>query len=295
MTFLKYIYSLILKIICALFGIDNAKKFDTRLRFGRELNLKNPQSLADKISYLELYKVSPLVSKCTDKWAVREYLMEKGLESILVPVVGGPWLDFKKMDWNSLPTSFVLKATHGCKMNYIVVNKPSVNISECEKAVNHWLKTTYGTYSMEPHYYDIPHRFYAEQYLGDIDKLLDYKIHCINGKPEFILVVSDREINGEAAMKLKLDIYDTEWNPIDEVIGFKNERPGNHLVKRPRHLIDMLKIAEKLSEDFRFVRVDLYDTENGVLFGELTFSAAACVFPYLSEDFLVEMGKKLSL
>ena len=90
MSFVKKIYALVLKLIILLWDADAAKKFDTRLRFRRNLDLKNPKTLADKVSYIELHEQSPLASKCTDKWEVRSYVSSKGLEHILVPEVGGP-------------------------------------------------------------------------------------------------------------------------------------------------------------------------------------------------------------
>ena len=135
MSFVKKIYALVLKLIILLWDADAAKKFDTRLRFRRNLDLKNPKTLADKVSYIELHEQSPLASKCTDKWEVRSYVSAKGLSHILVPEVGGPWSSFDEIDFQKLPVSFVLKATHGCKMNYIVENKANLNIENCKKEV----------------------------------------------------------------------------------------------------------------------------------------------------------------
>ena len=87
-SFLKTLYGTFLLCLTKFFGIDAAKKFDTRLRFHRKLNLKNPRSLADKVAYIELHQQSPLASVCTDKLAVREYVTKKGLQNILVPLVG---------------------------------------------------------------------------------------------------------------------------------------------------------------------------------------------------------------
>ena len=181
---IKKIYGIFLKLLGALFGVGFAKKIDTKLRFKRTLNLKKPQTLADKVAYLELYSQNDLASVCTDKFAVREYVKQKGLEHILVPAVGGAWSSAEAVDFTSLPDSFVLKATHGCKMNYIVPHKTEFDEKKCVTEMKKWLSTTYGTYSVEPHYAKIPHRIYAEEYLGDISNLIDYKFHCINGEPK---------------------------------------------------------------------------------------------------------------
>lgn len=292
---MKSAYSNLLKGITYGFGIDNAKKFDTKLRFHRNLNLKNPQSLADKVSYLELHKEDPLTVKCTDKYAVREYIKSKGLEDILVPLVGGPWMSYDVIDFESLPNRFVIKATHGCKMNYLVSDKSKMDVEKCKAEVERWLKTTYGTYSMEPHYNKIPHRIYAEKYLGALDQMVDYKFHCCNGIPQFVIVLTDRHASGDKAMEVTIDMFDMDWNPIFEVVGANNEKAGTGNIPCPAHFREMKEIAKKLSEDFKFVRVDLYDMGEKVMFGELTFSPACCVFPYLSETFLYKMGKVLDI
>lgn len=292
---IKKIYGRLLILLSRSFGIDIAKKFDAKLRFNRSLNLKTPRTLADKVTYLELHKQSPLASACTDKYSVRDYVISKGYEHALVPVVGGPWSCYEEIDFSVLPKSFVLKATHGCKMNYFVKNKDLIDLDNCSKEIHRWINTTYGTYSLEPHYLTIPHRIYAEEYLGDMSGLLDFKIHCLNGVPTFILVISERIADGDKAMKVKIDCYDINWNHIDAVCGFGSETPGDNRISKPKHLQEMLEMAKRLSEDFTFVRVDLYEKDDKVIFGELTFSPATCVFAYLKENFLFEMGNRLEI
>lgn len=291
----KKLYSFVLYLIQVLFGIKNAKIFDTKLRFRRKLNLDNPQTLADKVSYLELNEPYDLKETCTDKYEVREYVEKKGLGELLVPVVGGPWEKFEDIDFSLLPESFALKATHGCKMNYIVTDKNSLDKDDCSRAVKKWLKTTYGTYSMEPHYIGIKHRIYAEKYLGEMSSLVDYKFHCLNGEPKFVLAITGRETNGDKAMKATLDLFDMSWNPIFEVVGANSEVAGNGDVAKPEHFDQMVEISRQLAADFKFVRVDLYELDGKVMFGELTFSPACCVFPYLSDDFVEKMGESLSI
>lgn len=292
---LKRLYSILLKVITKIMGIDVAKKFDTKLRFRRSINLKNPQNLAEKVTYIELHKQSSLATICTDKYEVRKYIKEKGYGGILVNEVGGPWNCVDDIDFRNFPNSFVLKATHGCKMNYIVQNKERLDELKCKNEMKRWLATTYGTYSVEPHYATIKPRIYAEEYLGEMSKLTDYKFHCLNGIPQFVLTVTERKIDDDNAMKVTLNLFDMNWKSIFEVEGFNSELPGNGKVNKPKHFDEMVKIATDLSQDFDFVRVDLYEVDDKVLFGELTFSPACCVFPYFSEKFLCEMGKKLEI
>ena len=292
---IKMIYAKILGIISTIAGVNSAKKFDAQLRFHKKLNLKNPTTLSDKVSYIELHDQSPLAPSCTDKYAVREYVVKKGLGNTLVPLVRGPWGSVEEVDFDNLPNSFAIKATHGCKMNYLVPDKAKLDVEKCRKEMTRWLATTYGGYSMELHYLTIPHRIYAEQYLENTDQLIDYKIHCFNGKPEFVLVCSDRKANGDAAMQVTLDLFDLNWNYIPELVPFGSEIVGNGLIPKPEKLDEMINIAKILSKDFKFVRVDLYELDKKIYFGELTFSPGSCVLPYFTKRFDQEMGKKLQI
>ena len=291
----KKVYGGLLAFIATVAGVDNAKKFDTLFRDHKKLNLKNPQTLSDKVTYIELHDQSPLAVNCTDKYEVRKYITDKGLEDSLVPIYGGGDTQFEDIDLNELPDSFAIKATHGCKMNYLVPDKSKFNSEKCKKEIKRWMNTTYGTYSMEPHYIKIPHRFYIEKYLENADQLVDYKIHCLNGKPRFVLTCSDRKSNGDKAMQVTLDLFDMDWKQIPEIVSSGAECPGNGKVSKPENLDEMVRIARILSKDFKFVRVDLYELEGKVYFGELTFSPAHCVFPYLSDRFDLEMGKLLQI
>lgn len=295
MWMIKKTYAYFLKMISSLFGIDAAKKFDTSFRFHKKLDLKNPKKLSEKVTYIELHEPRDKITECTDKYAVRKYVEEKGYQKILVPLVGGPWSAVSEINFDLLPNSFALKATHGCKMNLIVQNKKELNLISCRKELKKWLKVTYGTYSVEPHYFKIPHRLYAEKYLENADSLIDYKIHCLNGNPQFILVCSNRKANGNASMQVTLDLFDLQWNQIPEIIGTKGEVAGKGMIPKPGQLDEMINIAKVLSKDFKFVRVDLYELEGKIYFGELTFSPACCVFPYFTEKFDKAIGEKLSI
>ena len=292
---LKSLYAAVLGAIARAAGMDAAKQFDAMLRFRRRLNLKEPKTLADKVAYLELHAQSPLAQLCTDKYEARAYVARKGYAGLLIPLVGGVWTDAAAVDLDSLPESFVLKATHGCKMNYMVPDKSGIDVARCRREMERWMNTIYGTYSMEPHYAAIQPRIYAEAYLGDASGLTDYKFHCLNGVPQFVLTVTNRRADGDRAMRATLDMFDMEWRPIHQLVRANSERPGTGRVPRPRCLEEMVRISTDLSRDFKFVRVDLYEVDGQVRFGELTFSPACCVFPYLSEEFLEEMGGLLQI
>lgn len=287
---LKIYYGRLLSALSRICGPACAKRFDTKIRFGRKLNLKNPRSLADKVCYIELFRPSDLRKTCTDKYAVREYIRNKGLERILVPLIGGPWNRADEVDFDVLPDSFVIKATHGCRMNEIVPDKSNLDINACRAKMGRWLDTDYGAYSMEPHYRNIPRRLFAETYMGEA--LRDYKFHCLNGVPRFVLVCGERKWNC-GSMQVMLDTYDMDWRPVFEMRPSGKTYPGSGNIPKPQCFDEMRMIAEKLSEDFDFVRVDLYEQNGRVYFGELTFTPACGVFPYYTDKFLLEIGEDL--
>lgn len=291
----KKIYGVILSLIKDICGTEFAKVFDTRVRFHRIINLKNPQTLSEKVCWLEVHGNSELVIRCSDKWEVREYVKEKGLSDILVPVYGDVYQRSSDIPFAMLPQSFVIKATHGCKMNYFCKDKDALDMKECIGTIDKWLKTTYGTYSGEWHYTKIPHRIYVEKYLDDADKMIDYKFHCFNGNPEFVLVVSSRDATSSNSMRATLDLFDMGWNKVKGLVSHHGEIVGNGGVKHPSNLPEMIAIAKKLSEDLPFVRVDLYELHGKIYFSELTFTPACGVLPYFTDSFNRSWGKKLKL
>lgn len=283
----KNVYRVFLNAAAGIFGAEAAKKVDARFRFRRVLNLDEPKTLADKVSWIELNTDRELAARCTDKFAVRGYVESKGFRDILVPLCGGPWTSVDEIDVDALPQSFVLKATHGCEMNYICKNKEQLDASDLLAHARRWLKVDYPRACVEPHYKLISHRLYAESYIGGIEGgVIDYKFHCLNGEPSFILACSDRE-NG-----VKLNLYDLSWAPID---GVKGPHKNNHGIPRPSMLEDMINVARGLSRGFDFVRVDLYEVDGMIYFGELTFSPASGVFPNFTDEFVAYWGERLSV
>lgn len=288
-------YGMMLGFVETCFGIDFAKKMDVKLRFGTQLDLENPRTLADKVSYISLHTLSDEAVRCTDKWEARSYVTQKGLDNILVPVYGLPVSEVDQLDFKGFPERFVLKATHGCRMNFICLDKSELNMAQCKKVIQRWLNTTYGTYSVEPHYRNIPHRVYCEAYIGEPGELVDYKIHCLNGEPSFILACKARRTKAGEGSSVAMYLYDLEWNPIDGLQNYRGHGPGVGAISKPGKLVEMLDIARELSEDFDFVRVDLYETGDQIWFGELTFTPANGVFPSYTQKLLETEGKKLKI
>lgn len=282
--FTRDVYREALNIATDVLGVKRAKVLDARLRFHRRLDLDNPRTLADKVSWIELNTDRSIAAKLTDKYEVRNYVAEKGLGSILIPLCGGPWENVTDIDISKLPDRFVIKATHGCEMNYICKDKDTIDTEHMLRQLNLWLKSDYPRACIEPHYKLIPHRLYAEEFIGGMGGVIDYKFHCINGEPCFILACSDREDS------VRLNLYDLHWNSIS---GIQGHKANSRELAKPSLLSEMIDVARILSEDFEFVRVDLYETNGCVRFGELTFTPASGVFPNFTDAFIERWGEVL--
>ena len=283
---LREIYRIGLFAGTKIFGVQTTKKFDAYFRFHKHLDLKNPATLSDKICWLELNEANPMTSQCSDKYAVRKYVQDKGLGELLVPLYGNVYCDPDEIDFETLPNQFVLKATHGCELNIICANKQSLNWKKAKAQMRHWLHTPQWRMCLEPHYLSIQPRIICEKYLGDMASMIDYKFHCLNGEPQFVLVCFDRD------KKLKLSIYDLHWNRLDEIC---DNHHSDKFIPPPTKLKEMISVSRVLAKDFKFVRVDLYEINGVIYFGELTFTPATGILPYFSDRFLLEYGEKLQI
>lgn len=234
-------------------------------------NLKNPKNFNEKTTKLKLsYKDNDLVSKCSDKYEVREYVKEKGLGSILNELYF-VCDTVDEIDFDKLPNKFALKCTHGCAYNVICSDKEKLDIEKTKKKLNGFLKEKYGLATQELHYLNIKPRIIAEKFLETADGKLpiDYKFYCFNGKVEGILVCTNRTVGHI----MNQNFFDKEWN---ELPYMKSKYRNVNTIEKPKNLDKMIEYSEVLSKDFKFVRVDFYNDNGNIIFGELTFTPACC-------------------
>lgn len=261
-----------------------------KIHTGKKLNLKEPKLFNEKIMYLKLhdYKNNELVTNCSDKIKVRDYIKDAGL-SFLLTEIYGVYNDAREIDFDKLPNKFALKCNHGCGYNVICVDKDELNKEEVVKKLNKWKNTKFGYETCEIHYFPIKPLIYAEKYIATDDGIMpnDYKIYCFNGKASVVLVCSERE------KALKLSFYTLKWKKLNyETKEFHTDKE----IKKPQNLDKMIEYAEKLSKPFKFVRVDFYETNKGeVLFGELTFTPARCSAEYYNDAGNLELGNMLKI
>lgn len=259
---------------------------------GRWPDLKNPRDINEWLIRLTLRvhgtEKENLRAKLSDKYDVRQYLMEKGYGDLLVPCYG-VFKDIHDVDFDALPNQFVVKMTHASGYNYICRDKFKMNRKEVISTFEQWQKdTTFGLSSAEWHYTLIKPRIIIEQYLSELGEssLIDYKFHCFNGKVYSILVAYNRN-SEDPHGQVCLDNYTLNWVCNDAIVStFQRNRRD---IPKPKNLNRMLEIAADLSKGFEYMRVDLYEVDNKILFGELTFTPNGNVMSYYKQWALDEM------
>lgn len=258
--------------------------------FHRWINWRNPQDINEKINWLAFYTDTSLWSKCADKYAVREYVKSKGLEHILVPLYG-KWEKPEDINFSLLPDKFVLKPNNGNSDLIIVTDKSKLNQVEAIEKLKH---SGAGKFiaSAQPHYLFIKPCIIAEKLLETENPLgiIDYKIKVFNGKPYCIGTWANRKPMTNIG---DFGIYDLDWNPHYDWIS--NKAMNHVAIPRPQHLHEMLKYAAILGKDFEQVRVDFYEIEGKVYFGEMTFTSAAGRDNDYTKEALLEMGHHIKL
>lgn len=260
----------------------------------KKINLTDPTDLNEKINWLKLHESPKLWAELADKFAVRKFIESKGLSDILVPLYG-VYNSASDIDFDKLPNSFVLKTNHGSGDVVIVKDKSNINRKDIIKRINKFLKMPYGVQSGEPHYLFIKPRVIAEELIIPMDhfstSLIDYKIWCFNGEPQHIWACYSRTKH-----EVKVETYDLEWNHHPEFSVFNHHYvDGGGNVPKPENLAEMLDIARKLSNNFKQVRVDLYNNGGKIYFGEMTFTGNGGYMDFYTQDFLNEMGTKIEL
>ncbi len=237
-----------------------------RARFGRKLDLKNPKTFNEKLQWMKLYNRNPVYTMMVDKYLVRNYVREIIGEEYLIPLLGA-WDDPDKIDFDKLPMQFVLKCNHNSGLGMCICkDKNKLDIAKVKNDLRKGLKQDYYLTGREWPYKNVPRKIIAEKYMVDESgyELKDYKYYCFDGKVRIVMINSDRM----SSLETKANYFDENYQPLDFVWGYENAKipPA-----KPEKFEEMKSLAEKLSEGIPHVRIDFYQTPQGIFFGEMTF------------------------
>ncbi len=249
---------------------------------GKKLNLKNPQTFNEKIQWLKLYDRNPEYTVLVDKVAVKDYVAGVIGEEYIIPTLG-VYASFDEIDFDLLPEQFVLKCTHDSHSTIICKDKSTFNYAEAKNKLTKALKRNFYKVFREWAYKNVKPKIIAEKFLvNDITTLdcsndifgvdvVDYKFYCFNGKAKSVMVCIDRQKD-----EVKFAYFDRDWNLLNWELSCKNV-PEHIKIPKPENIDLMFDLANKLSDGFSFVRVDLYSCNGKVFFGELTLYPAGGV------------------
>jgi hypothetical protein len=248
--------------------------------FGREIDLIHPRTYNEKIQCLKLFDRDPILTVMADKYAVREYVADRGYAYTLNEL-HGVFDRAQDISPERLPDQFFMKATHGSGWNIPCADKNTFDWASARRQLDEWLHTDYYNLGKEWAYKNIPPRIVVERYLGH--EIIDYKIYCFEGKPRFIGVHIDRFTHH------KRNFFDTNWNKLPIQMHFDNFDVSR--MPRPENLPELLEVAAGLARGLPFVRVDLYNIQGRVIFGEMTLYPGAGVQPFPHPSIDDEWGR----
>lgn len=260
------------------------------LAFHKKLNLKNPQTYNEKLQWMKLYDRNPLYNQLVDKYDVRSFITERIGEEYLIPAYG-VWDKFEDIDFDSMPDEFVLKCTHDSGSVYICHDKSKIDMPWLQKRFNEALKGNQYHGGREWAYKDVKPRIVAEKFMVDDSGigLKDYKFFCFNGEVKAMFIATERNIPGE---DVKFDFFDENFQHMPFKHGHENAKVTP---KKPEGFEEMKEIAKKLSEGLRQVRVDLYNINGKIYFGEMTFYHHCGFVPFDPEEWDYTFGSWIDL
>ena len=264
-------------------------KLQYRVVLGRPLNLSKPSRFTEKIQWYKLNYRTSLMTKCSDKYEVRNYLTEKGFFQYL-PSLYQVCNKYEEIKFDSLPNSFVIKCNKGSGTNILVKDKNSMNLKEISSVVKSWDKVNTLSFGREWAYKNIIQKIVIGSCDSNTDSpesgLNDYKILCFNGTPHYAWVDINR-YNGH-----KRNFYDMNWLKLNVISDHPNFEQD---IEKPYGFEKMIEISKEISKDFPFVRVDFYSINSKIYIGELTFYPWSGTVQFTPDNFDYQLGELFTL
>ena len=258
-------------------------------------NIKDPRTFDEKLWWLKLNNKDPLLTVCTDKYKVRDYVKECGLEQILVKLYG-KYNSFEEIDFKILPKEFIIKANHVSGGNVICTNKYDIDKKKISKRYTKLLKKNYYLKSREWNYKNIKPCLIVEELLKSKDNttLIDYKFMCFNGEPKLLFLdIGVADSDGGHSRNYYRNIYDMSFKRVD--MKETRESMEYSLINKPDNFEEMIDVAKKLSKPFPHSRIDLYNIDGHIYFGEITFYHGGGVNNIEPYEKAIEMGSWIEL
>ncbi len=253
-------------------------KFKYRWAFGKFPDLKDPKTYNEKVNWLKLHDRKPIYTKMVDKYEAKELVAEKIGREYIIPTYG-VWESFDEIDFDRLPDQFVLKGTHDGGSISICRDKSTFDIPAAREKLTRSLSKNYYWHGREWPYKDVKPRIIAEAFMEDKEtaELRDYKFFCFNGVPRALFIATDRQKQGE---ETKFDFFDMDFNHLDIRNGHENAKVPP---AKPATFEKMKELAGILSQGIPQLRVDFYEVNGQIYFGELTFSHWDGMVPFEPE------------
>jgi hypothetical protein len=264
-------------------------KIKYRVKKGKKLNIDNPTTFTEKIQWLKLYDRNPMYTKMVDKYDAKEYVAAVLGQQYIIPNIN-VWDNVESVDFNSLPSQFVIKCTHDSGGLIICKDRCDLNVEKAKGLLRSCMKRNWFYFSREFAYKAVKPRIIAEEYLENDSKegLHDYKVWCFNGEPKYIQYVT-----GRIGAHTYEGFYDTQWNL--QPFTYHNPLVQSDIPK-PVCLEELLEVSRKVAQGIPFLRADFYVLSDGTIrFGELTFYPNGGWDTWTPEEADVMMGKLISI
>ena len=257
---------------------------------GYELNLKNPQTFSEKLQWLKLYDRNPLYTTLVDKYAVKKWAADTIGQQYIIPTLG-VWNSFDEIDFDKLPNQFVLKTTHDSGGVAICRDKTHFDKQAACKKLTRSLKHNYYYSGREWPYKNVPHKIIAEAFIGNNTQkdITDYKFFCFNAQPAYCQVITDR------TTQEKVDFFDMQWQH-QPFTGLQKPFPHAKIhPSRPACFDQMKQACALLAKNIPFARVDFYEVNQKMYFGEITFFPASGFGTFTPDTWNKAMGDRVKL
>ena len=260
-----FIYKGIVKKILFYLPRATAHKIIYWEAFGKKLDLKNPKDLNQMIHWLIVYKYGEKEAELYDKYKAKQYIKSLNIADLNVAKLYKKYTNVNQIILDELPEKFVLKTTHGCSDTEICTNKSTFDFYGAKNRLKKAVKREFTKWLCEYFTVNVEKAIICEEYIEDsqLTVPIDYKFHCFNGITKAVMVCTERN------KKARYDYFDVDWNYLD---WSKEEYRCLNELNKPANWKRMVEIAEQLSSQLPFVRVDLYNVGGKIYFGEFTFT-----------------------